>query len=107
MLPTALALVGLVALLGLVLTRPREDPARLLAALPPVAAVASILFLAVVYPSSDGDTIKGTYALPAAPAIALCFGFAVDSLARSRLLAMVLAALLLVTAVGLAPFVVW
>ena len=107
LLPTALALVGLVALLGLALTRPREDPARMLAALPPVAAVASILFLAVVYPSSDGDTIKGTYALPAAPAIALCFGFAVDSLARSRLLAMILAALLLVTAVGLAPFVVW
>ena len=54
--------------------------ARLVAALPPVAAVASILYLLVAYPTSDGDTIKGTYALAAAPALALCFGFAVDVL---------------------------
>ena len=106
-LPTALALAGLVALLGLAVSRPREDPARLLAALPPIAAVASILFLSVAYPSSDGDTIKGTYALPAAPALAVCFGFAVDALSRQRVLGFVLAALLLVTAVGLVPFVIW
>jgi hypothetical protein len=52
-----IALAGLVALLGLAITRPREDPGRLIAALPPVAAVTSILFLSVAYPSSDGDTI--------------------------------------------------
>ena len=73
-----LAVAGIVALLGLVVTRPREDPGRLVVALPPLAAIASILYLAVAYPSSDGDTIKGTYALAAAPALALCFGFAVD-----------------------------
>jgi len=106
-LPSGLAVAGLVALLGLAVTRPREDPARLLAALPPIAAVASILFLAVAYPSSDGDTIKGTYALPAAPALALCFGFAVDSLARHRVVCILLGAALLVTALGLLPFVVW
>ena len=35
-LPTALALAGMVALLGLALTRPREDVGRLIAALPPL-----------------------------------------------------------------------
>jgi ABC-type Co2+ transport system permease subunit len=75
-LPSALALAGVVALLGLARTRPKEDLARLVIALLPVAAAASTLFLAVVYPSSEGDTIKGTYALAAAPALALCFAFA-------------------------------
>ena len=107
LLPSALALAGLVALLGLALTRPKEDLARLVVALPSVAAVASILFLAVVYPSSDGDTIKGTYALAAAPALALCFGFAVDSLARNRALGVGLAVVLVGNALALLPFAVW
>jgi hypothetical protein len=106
-LPTALALVGLVALLGLAVTRPREDPGRLVAALPPVAAVASILFLSVAYPSSDGDTIKGTYALAAAPALALCFGFAVDWLARRRIVGIVLGTALIASALAQLPFLVW
>ena len=107
LLPTALALVGLVALLGLAVTRPREDVGRLIVALPPLAAVASVLYLAVAYPTSDGDTIKGTYALAAAPAFALCFGFAVDLLARRRLLGIVLAAALAATALALLPFLYW
>jgi hypothetical protein len=106
-LPTALALAGLVALLGLAITRPREDPGRLIAALPPVAAVTSILFLAVAYPSSDGDTIKGTYALAAAPALALCFGFAVEWLTRRRVVGIVLGATLAASAVAMLPFLVW
>ncbi len=106
-LPTALACAGLVALLGLAVTRPREDVGRLVAALPPVAAVASVLYLSVAYPSSDGDTIKGTYALAAAPAIALCFGFAVDHLARSRTVGIVLGIALALSALVMLPFVVW
>ena len=105
--PTALAVAGLVALLGLAVTRPREDPVRLVAALPPIAAVASILFLSVAYPSSDGDTIKGTYALAAAPALALCFGFAVDTLARRRVVALGLAVVLVASALAMLPFLVW
>jgi 4-amino-4-deoxy-L-arabinose transferase-like glycosyltransferase len=107
LLPTALALAGVVALLGLALTRPREDVGRLLAVLPPIAAVASILFLSVAYPSTDGDTIKGTYALAAAPALALCFGFAVDVLSRRRAVALVLAVLLVASALAELPFLVW
>ncbi len=106
-LPTALALVGVVALLGLAVTRPREDVARLVAALPPVAAVASILFLSVAYPSTDGDTIKGTYALAAAPALAVCFGFAVDVLSRRRTVGLVLAVILIASALAELPFLVW
>jgi 4-amino-4-deoxy-L-arabinose transferase-like glycosyltransferase len=107
LLPTALALVGVVALLGLAVTRPREDVGRLVAVLPPIAAVASILFLSVAYPSTDGDTIKGTYALSAAPALALCFGFAVDVLSRRRAVALVLAVVLVASALAELPFLVW
>lgn len=107
LLPTALALAGLVALLGLAVTRPREDVGRLIAALPPVAALVSVLYLAVAYPTSDGDTIKGTYALAAVPALALCFGFAVDWLARRRIVGIVLAAVLVASALAMLPFLFW
>jgi hypothetical protein len=106
-LPTAIALAGVVALLGLALTRPREDPGRLVAALPPVAAVASVLFLSVAYPSTDGDTIKGTYALAAAPALALCFGFAFDVVSRRRIAGIALAIALVASALAQLPFLVW
>ena len=107
LLPTGLAFAGLVALLGLAVTRRREDVGRLVAALPPVAALVSVLYLAVAYPTSDGDTIKGTYALAAAPALALCFGFAVDALSRRRVVGVVLAVAIVGTALALLPFVVW
>lgn len=107
LLPTALALVGLIALLGRAVTHPREDVGRLVVALPPLAAVASVLYLAVAYPTSDGDTIKGTYALAAAPAFALCFGFAVDVLARHRIVGVVLGVVLAATALALLPFLYW
>ncbi len=107
LIPTTLALAGLFALLGLSVTRPREDAGRLIAALPPVAALASVLYLAVAYPTSDGDTIKGTYALAAVPAFALCFGFAVDWLVRRRLVGIVLGVALVASALALLPFLVW
>jgi hypothetical protein len=107
LIPTALALAGLLALLGLAISRPREDIGRLVAALPPVAAVASVLFLAVAYPTSDGDTIKGTYALAAVPAFALCFGFAIDRLARRRAVGIALAVVLVASALAMLPFLVW
>jgi hypothetical protein len=107
LLPTGLAFAGLVSLLGLAVTRRREDVGRLVVALPPVAALASVLYLAVAYPTSDGDTIKGTYALAAAPALALCFGFAVDTLSRWRVVGIALTVMLVGTALALLPFLVW
>ena len=106
-LPTAIALAGLVALLGLAIARPREDIARLVAALPPIAATVSVLYLSVAYPTSDGDTVKGTYALAAVPAFALCFGFAVDVLARRRVVGVVLAVLLTLSVFAMLPFLFW
>ena len=88
-------------------TRPREDVGRLIAALPPVAALVSVLYLAVAYPTSDGDTIKGTYALAAAPALALCFGFALDALSRPRVVGIALAVVLVASALAMLPFLVW
>ena len=50
----------------------------------------------------------GTLAvLAAAPALALCFGFAVDALAQRRIVGVVLAIALVATALSLLPFVVW
>jgi len=107
LLPTALALAGLLSLLGLAVARPREDVARLIVVLPPLAALASVLYLGVAYPTSDGDTVKGTYALAAVPAFALCFGFAFDVLARRRFVGLALALLLGVSALAMLPFLVW
>ena len=104
--PTALALAGLFALLGLSIARPREDIARLVPLLPPIAAVVSVLYLGVAYPTSDGDTVKGTYALAAVPAFALCFGFAVDVLARRRVVGLALAVLFVLSALAMLPFLV-
>ncbi len=84
LLPTGLALAGVLALLALGVVRPREDPGRLVVALPPVAATTAVLYFAVAYPTNDGDTIKATYAMAAVPALAVCFGFAVERLAARR-----------------------
>jgi hypothetical protein len=106
-LPTALALAGLLALLALAVVRPTEDPARLVAALPPLAATTAVLYFATAYPTNDGDTIKGTYALAAVPAFAVCFGFAVDRLASNRVAAVALGLALGLSALASVPFLVW
>jgi hypothetical protein len=107
LLPTLLASAGVLGLLALGLARPREDPARFVVALPPLAATAAVLYFAVAYPTNDGDTIKATYALGAVPALAVCFGFAFDRLARWRALGVALGAILVVSALASLPFLVW
>lgn len=79
LLPTALALAGLVALLTAGFRRrvPLE-PAALLPAVLPVLGLAGYLYFTVSYPVADGDTLKATYMLTTAPGWALAFGFAVD-----------------------------
>jgi hypothetical protein len=92
---TALAVAGWLALLGLAVGRRREHPARLLVVLMPPVALAGVLFYSTQAPHPDGDTVKAMFLLPAVPAWALSFGFALDVLyARSRRFG--LAALLLV-----------
>ena len=72
-----------------------------------LAGLLAVLYLAVTYPTSDGDTIKGTYALAAAPALALCFGFALDALCRRRVVGVALSAVLVASALAVLPVVVW
>ncbi|HUP33385.1 MAG TPA: hypothetical protein VM184_10165 [Gaiellaceae bacterium] len=82
---TALAVAGWLALAGLVAGRRREHPARVSIVLMPAAAVAAVLFYATQAPHPDGDTVKALFLLPAVPAWAISFGFALDVLlARNR-----------------------
>jgi hypothetical protein len=92
---TALAVAGWLALAGLAIGRRRDHPARLPVVLMPVAAVAAVLFYATQAPHPDGDTVKALFLLPAVPAWALSFGFALDVLlARSRVIGEPIAAAL-------------
>jgi len=77
-LPSALALAGLIAL-GL-LAVARRSP--LLALLPLSAVGVGTAYVAFVvrYPSPDGDTIKATYLLMALPAAAVAAAFVIDAL---------------------------
>ncbi len=80
--PSALALAGLVAL-G-VLAAARRSAQLALLPLCAAAVVAAYVLFAVRYPSTDGDTIKGTYLLMAFPAAAVSAAFVVDALRPRR-----------------------
>ena len=70
---------GLVALVALVV-RLAAPAARRSCRSPPCRSSGSrrSSFYAWRYPSTDGDTVKALFLLPAAPAFAAAFGFAVD-----------------------------
>jgi hypothetical protein len=76
--PTVLALAGVIAL-GL-LAVARRSAALALLPLSAAGLGAAYLLFAVRYPSTDGDTIKGTYLLTALPAAAVGAAFLVDAL---------------------------
>ena len=75
---TLLSLSGLAALAALVIRAPRRRLGELPVALLPLVALASLAVYAWRYPSADGDTVKALFLLPAVPAFAVAFGFAVD-----------------------------
>ena len=102
---TLVALAGWLALLGLAIRHPARSPERQLVALLPLAALAGALYFATAYPTSDGDTVKGSFMLTAVPAWAACFGFAFEGLrSRFRRLSRALPIALAVLAVAAAPF---
>ena len=76
--PTLLALAGLLAL-GL-LAGARRSAALALLPLSALAVAAAYVAFAVRYPSTDGDTIKGTYLLMVLPAGMVGAAFVVDAL---------------------------
>ncbi len=102
-LPTLLALVGWLWLLGRSLSR--FDGARLLPALMPLAGLAGYLYFAIGYPTPDGDVIKPVFMLSTLWAWALCFAWGASKLGRRlpRLLPWALGLLALVDL----PFVVY
>ena len=79
---TLLAVAGWLALLVFSIRRPADEPARLLVSLLPAAALVGVLYFATAYPTTDGDTGKGSFMLTAVPAWAACFGFAFDGITR-------------------------
>ena len=100
LLPTALAFAGWLGFVARSFSRSalREQPFRVAVALLPALGLLVFLFYAVSYPTVDGDTIKATYMLTAAPAWALAFALAADRLARYRALRPALVVVLLGTA---------
>lgn len=96
-LPTALALLGWLALLVLAVVRRRELLA--LALLPPLA-LAAYFYRAWAILTSDGDLFKATYVITTAPIWALAFGIATWTITRrSRTRTILFSALFLTYAV--------
>jgi dolichyl-phosphate-mannose-protein mannosyltransferase len=91
-LPTAIAILGWLALLVTGLRR--LSPARLLVGLMPLAALAGYFFFAIAYPTPDGDVLKPIFMLSALWAWALGFAWAAAKLPRAVLLALGALALL-------------
>jgi hypothetical protein len=101
LLPTLIAVVGWV----LLLIRSWRSPGRLPAAVLPGLAILGYLYFTVSYPTPDGDVLKASYMLTAAPAWALAFGYGLDRLpSRARLVA---AVVLVVSALAAIPFLLY
>jgi 4-amino-4-deoxy-L-arabinose transferase-like glycosyltransferase len=102
-LPTLLAVLGWLVLLGRSLRR--RDAPLLLVALLPLAGIAGYLYFTVSYPTPDGDVLKPTYMLTTLGAWGLCFAWLATTLAarRPRLVYGTLAALAVVDL----PFVIY
>jgi hypothetical protein len=100
--PTMLAVVGWLALLGLALVRRRE---LLPLAFLPGIALAGYLWYTAHDLAPDGDVIKATYVLLTAPAWALAFAYALARLPRQA--AVAAAALFAVSAVVDLGFLVY
>jgi hypothetical protein len=101
LLPTLLAVAGWIVLL----IRSRHVPARLPVAVLPGLALLGYLYFTISYPTPDGDVLKASYMLTAAPAWALAFGYAVSGLpGRLRVAA---ASVLAASALASLPFLLY
>jgi 4-amino-4-deoxy-L-arabinose transferase-like glycosyltransferase len=98
LLPTLLAVAGWLALLW------RRS---WLVALVPLLGFLGYAYFTISYPTKDGDVLKASYMLTTATAWALCFGYAIDRLARRRALAVALVVVLAASAVAELRFLVY
>jgi len=95
--PTVVAGAGLIALLGAAWVGFRRRSEALLVPVLPLAVLLASLLYAVRSPAADRDTVKALFLLTGVPAVALCFGAAVDVLwHRARPALLVLAPVLVV-----------
>lgn len=79
--PLTLAFVaGWFGLAALAIVRWRHRVELVAVVLMPAAALAGMLYYATRAPSSDGDTIKGLFSLPALPFLAVASGWLLDTL---------------------------
>jgi hypothetical protein len=84
--PTLLALGGVIGLFGLGLRRRSRfsNPGLLVVALLPLVGLVGFLLFTVSYPSGDGDVIKAGYLLTTVPGWAIGFGYSWARLAPYR-----------------------
>jgi hypothetical protein len=101
LLPTLLAFVGWILLLA----RSWRVPGRLPVVVLPGLALLGYLYFTVSYPTPDGDVLKASYMLTAAPAWALAFGYALDRLPSRVRLATI--AILIASALASIPFLLY
>lgn len=103
--PTALALAGLVALA--LAARSRRSPALALMPLTALAVATAYALFALRFPSTDGDTLKGTYLLMALVPATVGAAFVVDTLRPpSRRSGLAVAAGLVALVAVQAPFLI-
>ena len=103
--PSVLALAGIVALALLAVAR--RSAAIGLLPLSALAVAGAYALFAVLYPSTDGDTIKGTYLLMALPAASVGLAFVVDALRpRTRAATAVTAAVVALFVAAQLPFLI-
>jgi hypothetical protein len=98
LLPTLLAVGGWIALLW------RRS---WLVALVPLLGFLGYAYFTISYPTEDGDVLKASYMLTTATAWALCFGYAVDRLARRRAIGLALAVVLAASAAAELRFLIY
>jgi hypothetical protein len=107
LLPTLLGIAGWIGL-SVALFRQRFRRSELVAiAVLPAASLLGFLYYAISFPSPDGDTIKASYMLVAAPAWALAFAWAADSLRRRPVIGPAVLLVLTGSALLSLPFVTY
>jgi hypothetical protein len=107
LLPTILGVMGWFGLLVAFFRRRLRQPELIAVLALPAVAFLGFFYYALAQPSFDGDTIKASYMLVAAPAWALTFAWAGDSLRRRRVVGPALLLLLIGSALLSLPFVTY
>jgi hypothetical protein len=106
---TFVAVSGLLALAALFLLAPRARLLYLPVVALPTLAIASLVAYSWRYPSTDGDTVKALFLLPAAPSFAAAFGFAADvgRVGLPRIARLAAGAILAAALLACAEFGIW